>query len=543
MFLPLFVATAAVTDTTPVETSPSAPTPRDPTTGQQPPPLVDSTGQPIILKDETGQPIILKDATGQPIILKDDSGQPIVPRDETGQLLPPPPGTPGAPPVPDALFAGRIGGFDLDPATAALRARGEGTAFRLHLALVEGYNSNVVQTGLNPTTPHPSLFTGVDVGAELLTATSPTDLQVIRLVLRGQHYTPLDGYNQLDDGTVIGSFARTITVGPRTFLSAAAFGTLTSSNSALISDGPVLVPDPSSLRRVYTVDMARLGFAHELGPRWRLIGGVDATVQATITDEQVFQTPNGTRSTTRGLDDVVPGVDATVVRDIDPYNIGLLMLRYELTDVPFVVDYTATPPTLEGSALNNLFLANLGWNHAFSEYLRALVWGGHLHDGPPARPESERRREPDGGPLRHLPPALLGRAGGGELLVRLRRSAARVRPRRSRELHRPGSPLSPPKLEQPRPPRECSRRSRRVRPGGGRGSEAHVPGRERRGALRPERLAGPHRGVQHPLLHVRGADAYPSLLRNVAFVGVSGYFANDRSLPLLTTFASPVTPM
>jgi len=39
-----------------------------------------------------------------------------------------------------------------------------------------------------------------------------------------------------------------------------------------------------------------------------------------------------------------------------------------------------------------------------------------------------------------------------------------------------------------------------------------------------------------------GAGAYPALFRNVAFVGLSGYFANDRSLPLLTTFASPVTP-
>jgi hypothetical protein len=533
MFLPLFVATAAVTDTTPAETSPSAPTPRDPTTGQ-PLPLVDSTGQPIILKDQTGQPIIVKD----------DSGQPIVPKDETGQILPPPPGTPGATPAPDALLPGRIGGFDLDPATAALRARGEGTAFRLHLALVEGYNSNVVQTGLNPTTPHPSLFTGIDAGVELLTATSPTDLQVIRLVVRGQHYTPLDGYDQLDDGTVIGSFARTITAGPRTFLTAAAFGTLTSSNSALISDGPVLVPDPSSLRRVYTVDMARLGFAHELGPRWRLIGGVDATVQATITDEQVFQTPNGTPIYHSGLDDFVPGVDATVAHDIDPYNIGLLMLRYELTDVPFVVDYTATPPTLEGSTLNNLFLANLGWNHAFSEYLRALVWGGVIFTtAPPLDPNQSVVVSPTA----DLFVTYLRPYWG--VLAEASYSYGSVDPRLG---FGPGEAASFTVQGVPYPHRSWSHLALLAN-----GTADHAEYVQGVDAVAKLTFLGASIEARYALndwlgliagygIHYStfdGAGAYPPLFRNVAFVGVSGYFANDRSLPLLTTFASPVTPM
>jgi hypothetical protein len=40
-----------------------------------------------------------------------------------------------------------------------------------------------------------------------------------------------------------------------------------------------------------------------------------------------------------------------------------------------------------------------------------------------------------------------------------------------------------------------------------------------------------------------GVEALPSLLRNMVFAGVSGYWNTDRSLPVLTTFQAPVTGM
>jgi hypothetical protein len=250
MFLPLFVATEAVTDVAPAPTPPAPPTvstPRGPT-------LPDPTQDPTQRDPTTGQPVPLVDATGQPLTPKDDTGQPIVPKDDTGQILPLPPGAPALPLAPDTLLGVRPIANELDPATAELRLRGTGTALRLHVALIEGYNSNVVQT-LSPTTAHPALFTGIDAGIDLLTATSPTDLQVFRLAARGQYYEPLDGYHDPNDGTITGSFVRTFTVSPRTFFMTAVIGTLTSTNSALVSDGPVLVPPASrastrSTRRV-----------------------------------------------------------------------------------------------------------------------------------------------------------------------------------------------------------------------------------------------------------------------------------------------------
>ena len=40
-----------------------------------------------------------------------------------------------------------------------------------------------------------------------------------------------------------------------------------------------------------------------------------------------------------------------------------------------------------------------------------------------------------------------------------------------------------------------------------------------------------------------GVGADPPLTRNTVFAGVSGYFSNDKSLPTVETFSSPVAPM
>src|SRR5512140_139041 len=69
-----------------------------------------------------------------------------------------------------------------------------GTDYGAQVALVEGYNDNVVQTQNvidGPVVRHPSPFTGVDVELSMRAWTSPFDPHEFRLQLRGQHYTPL----------------------------------------------------------------------------------------------------------------------------------------------------------------------------------------------------------------------------------------------------------------------------------------------------------------------------------------------------------------
>jgi hypothetical protein len=519
MFLPLFVAPSAVTNVAPAQTDPSASTPRDPT---------------------TGQPIPLVDETGQPIVPKDDTGQTIVPKDETGQILPLPPGTP-VPLTPDTLLPTKALGNDLDPATTALRLRGAGTAYRLHVELIEGYNSNVVQT-IGPTTPHPALFTGLDVGVDLLTATS-TDLQVFRLVARGQYYASLDGYPEPYDGTVAGSFTRTITLSPRTFLSTVVLGTITSSNSALIADGPVLVPNPSSLTTVYAIGSARLGFSHELGPRWRLLGGLDTTFEE-ILSGPAYQTSGGATVSPDGLDDINPGIDATLAHDIDPYNTGMLMLRYQLVYVPTVVDYATNPPTASGASVDHSVLATLGWNHAFTEHLRSTISAGAtLTSAPPLDPDRNFVLSPTATLvvtyLRSYWNAILSASYAyGSLDPRLGFG--------------PGEAAGFTLQGIPYPHGSWNRLAVLVN-----GVADHAEYVQEVGDVAKLTYTGATAELRYgvndwlglvlgyDLLYTRfdGTGAYPPLLRNIAFLGVSGYFANDRSLPLLTTFVSPVAPL
>jgi hypothetical protein len=519
MFVPLFVAPSAVTNVAPAQADPSATTPRDPT---------------------TGQPIPLVDETGQPFVPKDDTGQTIVPKDDTGQILPLPPGTP-VPLALDTLLPTRVMGEDLDPATTALRLRGAGTAYRLHVELIEGYNSNVVQT-IGPTTPHPALFTGLDVGVDLLTATS-TDLQVFRLVARGQYYTSLNGYPEPSDGTVTGSFTRTLTLSPRTFLAAVVLGTITSSNSALIADGPVLVPNPSSLTTVYAMGSARIGFSHELGPRWRLLGGVDTTFEE-ILSGPAYQISNGASISPDGLDDITPGADLTLAHDIDPYNIGMLMLRYQLVDIPTVVDYATSPPTASGAALDHSLLATLGWNHAFTEHLRTTISaGGTLTSAPPLDPDQSLVLSPTATLvvtyLRSYWNAILSASYAyGSLDPRLG-----FGPGEAAGFTLQGIPY----------PHEAWNRLSVLANGifdhaeyvQGVGDVAKLTYAGASAELRYGLNDWLGLVVGYDLYYSRfdGAESYPPLLRNIGFLGVSGYFANDRSLPLLTTFVSPVAPM
>src|SRR5262249_24299112 len=94
---------------------------------------------------------------------------------------------------------------------AALAAEEGGTPFRprrfadgLQVALIEGYNDNVVQTQDvtdGPVRRHPSPFTGFDIEGLIRAWSGPFDPHEFRLQLRGQHYTPLDGYSEPYDGS------------------------------------------------------------------------------------------------------------------------------------------------------------------------------------------------------------------------------------------------------------------------------------------------------------------------------------------------------
>ena len=370
MFFAPFVAPVAVTETASASVQASVP-PRDPTTGQLVP-QVDSTGQPIVPRDETGQPILETDPEGQ-IIVHPAGSEPPPRADSLLRSVGPGGALPGDE---DVLGGTRFGG----------------TGYRAQFAVVEGYNSNVIQTQAvlgGPAIPHPSPFTGADVSAELYTWTSPTDEHVFRLQVRGQHYTPLDGYPEPDDGSANGSWHGSFTLSPRTSLSMLLLGTITSVNSAQISDGPLFQVNPGNLERVYTLETGRIALTHELSPRWRVVAGADATASTTVSDSPLTLT-TGQLVQHRGLDYVQPGLDVSLFHDLSPADIVQLRARYAPTYVAFLVDESQTPPVYNGRAMVEAGQVDATWTHGFTESLRStLRVGSYVAEAPPL--DTDRR--------------------------------------------------------------------------------------------------------------------------------------------------------
>lgn len=514
----------------PKNARPAAPTPLPPPQEQRDP----TTGEILPQRDETGQVITPKDATGQPLLVTD----------ETGQILPLPPGT-AAPVRPDSFLraTGPTGAFD--PAMGAERALGPGTYWHAQVALIEGFNTNVVETQNvtnGPVTHHPSLYTGISGGLMVTSSTSRGDEQNLGFTFRGQHYTPFDGYNQLDDGTIAGFYNRALALSARTTFHGSLGGTITSSNSALIEDGALYQIDPSNLQRVYTLETAALGVTRELSERTRLTVGADSIMTTTIS-EGPFQSASGLTVHHRGIDSIVTAGDVMLSHDFSPYDIGALHERYLYAYVPFTVDYTKNPPQDLGSSANNSLLSEAAWMHAYDEHLRTELRGGVMVAQ--AAPLDVDQR-PVISPVGH---AILGYArdywlAQGELGYSYGSTNPKIGfgPAVSAGFFAQGIPYPHGKWNDLAVlTNGAVSRSVQIQ------ADARFTRLNHAGGTVEVRY-----GINNWLGILGGYMLYytqfegtpvPTLLRHVFFCGVSGYFSNDHSLPTLNTFSSPVAPM
>src|SRR5579884_1045414 len=130
-------------------------------------------------------------------------------------------------------------------------------------AVVEGYNTNTYQAQDDPNVPvirrHPSPFTGVDADVELRFLGRDADRTTLNLDVRANHYEPLQHEDQSDDGAFNGAFASRLTLGPRTALTLTMSGSVTSFNSAHVTDGTIFAFDPTQIRSTYWIDDVGVG--------------------------------------------------------------------------------------------------------------------------------------------------------------------------------------------------------------------------------------------------------------------------------------------
>ena len=442
--------------------------------------------------------------------------------------------------------------FQATPSVRAARAAAEegggvfrpgGTDIGAQVAVVEGYNDNVVQTQdvLNgPVRRRASPFTGIDVGLSLRTWTSSTDPHEFQVQFRGQHYTPLGSYSQPDDGSVIGLYAGQFSLGPRTTLATRAVSTISTLNSSRLSDGPLFLVEPASLQRTFTLTNVRLALTHEITERLRYVQGADLAVGTTVRDAPIEL--GNRRVFHHGLDFIQPGTDGRLNYDFTDSDTGNLRLRYEQNRNYFLLDFARQPPQYLGVASTHIGEASIGLAHGFSDSLRWLNNVGLAVATPPPLDTDKRpilsptanteilySREywlfnvsaaytyGSASPRLGFGPSLAAASGlSGRPFPHLRgwrdlailanvavtRSAFRTAESLSRISFLVGS------LE---------------------------------GRYSVNTWLGLLAGYSIRYAAFEGAQALPTLFRNIFYVGVSGYWNTDRSLPTIQTFQAPTT--
>jgi hypothetical protein len=418
-----------------------------------------------------------------------------------------------------------------------------GIDYGAQVAIVEGYNDNVVQTQNvidGPVTRHPSPFTGVDAEAMLRVWTGPFDPHEFRVQLRAQHYTPLDGFDQPDDAAVVASYSGQFTLGKRDVLVNRVMSTVATLNASRLSDGPLFLVEPASLQRTFTLTNARSVITHEIAPRWRYLHGVDIAVGTTIHDTPVQASNEIIQH--RGLDFVQPGTDGQINYDLTDSDMVSFKLRYEQSRNYFLLDLTQTPPQSLGNGTTHIGEATAGLTHAFNESWRWISNVGFaVATAPPLDPDTRPIASPVGstelvltkqywlfnvnasysygsasprlgfGPSAATATNLSGypfphTIGLRNLAVLLSATANRSAFRNTDALSRITYVV------------------------------ASVEGR-----YAVNRWLGILGGYNYRYVLFEGPGAQPTLYRHVFFLGLSGYWNTDRTLPVLTTFAAPLS--
>ncbi len=440
--------------------------------------------------------------------------------------------------------------FQATPSVRAARASAEegggvfrpgGTDYGLQLSLIEGYNDNVVQTQDSldgPVRRHPSPFTGLDLVLTLRTWTSPTDPHEFQVQLRGQHYEPLENFDQPDDGTVVGLYSGQFSLGKRTTLLTRVVSTVSTLNSSRLSDGPLFLIEPASLQRTFTLTNARMTLQHEITPRLRYNHGIDLSVGTTLRDAPILT--GQSRIFHHGLDFVQPGTDGTLLYDFSDSDTGNVRLRYEQNRNYFLLDFTRQPPQYLGVASTHIGEATTGLTHSFSDSLRWLNNGGVAIATPPVL---DIDRRPILSPL--VSTELLYSTNYWLFNISAAYTYGSASPRLGF-----GPSISTAGGLSGRPfPHTRGWRNLAVlfniaatraafRTADSVSRITFVVG-SFEGRYSINNWLGLLAGYSVRNATFEGAQALPALFRNIFFIGVSGYWNTDRSLPTITTFAAP----
>jgi hypothetical protein len=414
-------------------------------------------------------------------------------------------------------------------------------------AVVQGYNTNTYQAQDNPAVPviarHPSPLTGVDANVELRLLGRDTDRTTLVVSLRGNHYEPLQHEYQSDDGAFNAAFASRLTIAPRTTLSINEGAAVTSFNAAHVTDGTFFAFDPTQVRSTYWLNDVDASISHQLTPRWRLSQAIGVTVSGTLQSAPTL-TAGGRNVEHRGLDYVMPYIETDLQRDLSARTAGDLMVLYQYAWQLFVEDFTQTPPRNIGPDKQAFLTLLAGWTLHLTPDVAVALHAGEVLASPPPRDIDQR-------PV--LSPSGMAEVYWTRPHFDLVASSAytwgTINPRLGSGPTATASVLA---IGVPRTAgawkdlallaqTQLSYSSLVTGIGQSSGLGLIAVGVEARYAV--SRWLGVLAGydLRYASFDTPGQFS-PPFLQHVLFIGLSGYFSNDRTILPLTNFAAPVQP-
>jgi hypothetical protein len=420
------------------------------------------------------------------------------------------------------------------------------------VAVVEGYNTNTYQAQDNPNVPlierHPSPFTGVDASLELRFHGRDADMTTLVVDGRANHYEPLQPENQSDDGAFNAALYSRITLAPRTYLTLSDTAAVTSFNAAHQTDGTLFAFDPTQMRSTYWIEDASATITHQLSPNWRFSQSLGVTTSGTV-QSPPFQLPSGQLTEHRGLDYIMPYTESDLAHDFDQRTTGDLMLLYQYSLQEYVLDLTQNPPRNIGPDKQAFLYLLAGYTHRWSpELATVLRGGGVVASAPPRDTEQRPVLAPAGeGEIFYTQPffSLVGTAGYTWDTINPRIGSG---PTATASLLAVGVPKH-------RGDWKNLALIGRAQVGysalitgvnaSGSWQEAdlglYTAGLEARYAL--NRWLGLLVGYDLRYATFSPPTLFgPEFFQQVFFMGLSGYFSNDRTILPLTTYAAPVVP-
>jgi hypothetical protein len=415
------------------------------------------------------------------------------------------------------------------------------------VAVVEGYNTNTYQSQDDPNLPiirrHPSPFTGADANLELRFLGRDGDRTTLNIDARANHYEPLQPEFQSDDGALNATFASHATLAPRTTLSVNDGASVTSFNAAHVTDGTIFAFDPTQVKSTYWLNDGSMSLAHQISPNWRIAQSLGATMSGTIHSAPTLL-PDGHLAEHRGVDYVMPYLVTDLNHTITPRSSGDLMLLYQYSLQFFVLDFTQNPPRNIGPDKQAFLTGLAGWTYHVTQEVSTVIRGGGVLASPPPR-------DPDQRPI--LAPAAAGELYYTrpffDLIATGGYTWGTVNPRLGSGPTGNASLLA---IGIPHPVggwRELalvargqvsySRLITGVQQSAGMGLFA-VGGEVRYGVSRWLGLLAGY-DLRYATFDTPGLFS-PPFVQQVFFLGLSGYFTNDRTVLPLTTFSAPVQP-